>query len=329
MPSDGEIALIARWFAPLATHPAARGLKDDAALLENEPRLVLTQDTIVEGVHFLPDDPIDTVARKALRVNVSDLTAKGATLLGVLVSLQWPAGRPVEEVGRFAQGLGADLAHYGGALLGGDTTATPGPLAITITALGRPLGPRTPDRAGAQAGDDLWLTGPIGDGWLGLLAAQGRLAIDASDADALAARYRVPDPPVCHAALIAEVATASLDVSDGLILDLSRLAAASGVMAVLDLAAVPLSPEAGRWLDGESDRAAALERLCAGGDDYQTLMAATPVSRGRLAATPGLVRIGRIEAGEGVWLVDGTSGTRRPPAFRGYEHRWLVQSGER
>jgi thiamine-monophosphate kinase len=146
MPAD-ELEIIARYFAPLATHPAARKLKDDLAVLETRGPLAITADALIEGVHFLPEDPIEFVAKKALRVNFSDLAGKGAPPLGVLVTLAWPNARPASQLGKFAQGLAEDLRFYRAALLGGDTAATPGPMMIAVTALGRPLRHRTPSQA--------------------------------------------------------------------------------------------------------------------------------------------------------------------------------------
>jgi thiamine-monophosphate kinase len=292
-----EFALIARHFAPLAKNAAARGLLDDAALLD---ALVITADAIVEGVHFLPDDPIDTVAQKALRVNLSDIAAKGAAPVGYLLTLQWPDTRPAGEIAAFAEGLARDQATFGVKLLGGDTTRTPGPLTISVTMLGRPLG-ATPSRGGARAGDDLWVTGTIGDGVLGLAALRGEIGADAR----LVERYRRPSPRTSFAAVIARFATASLDVSDGLLGDAAKLADASGVRAVIDPQMIPLSAPAGAWRDAQGDGEAALTRLATGGDDYEILFAAAPASRAPIeeaAAEIGLrvTCIGRLEAGAGV-----------------------------
>ncbi|MET0182585.1 MAG: thiamine-phosphate kinase, partial [Caulobacterales bacterium] len=146
MPAD-EFEIIARYFAPLATKEGARGLNDDAAVIAARGDLVVTTDAIVEGVHFLASDPIDTVAKKALRVNLSDLAAKGARPIGVLVTLIWPDDREAEKIERFARGLGEDLKFFNVSLLGGDTTSTRGPLVVSVTAIGEPAGQRTPSRA--------------------------------------------------------------------------------------------------------------------------------------------------------------------------------------
>ena len=229
-----EFDLIRKYFAPLATSPGADGLRDDVAeigTLDGGARLIATKDAIVEGVHFLSDDPIDTVARKLVRVNVSDIIAKGARPDGALLALVWPKGRSVEEIGGFAQALGEDLARWGAQLVGGDTTSTDGPLTLSLTLFGR-CGARGPvRRSGARAGDDLWVTGVIGDGWLGLQAAKGALAkLGAEERAFLVARYRVPEPPpLAVADLVAEFASSSIDISDGLVADAGHIAEASGV----------------------------------------------------------------------------------------------------
>ena len=174
--ASGEDDLIARYFRPLATAPGALGLIDDAALLaSSSDDLVLTTDAVVEGVHFLPDDPPDAVARKALRVNLSDLAAKGATPAGFLLTL---ALREVKEawLAPFARALGEDAAAFGCPLLGGDTVSTPGPAMVSVTAFGRVPAGRMVRRAGARAGDRIAVTGTIGDAALGLLLLKGRIA---------------------------------------------------------------------------------------------------------------------------------------------------------
>lgn len=306
--SDGrdEFALIARHFAPLARSPAARGLLDDAAFLETAGPLVVTADAIVEGVHFLPDDPIEMIAQKALRVNISDVVAKGAAPSHYLLTLQWPSGRPASEIELFAAGLARDQATFGCTLLGGDTTATPGPLSVSVTMFGRPLGARPPSRAGARAGDDVWVTGTIGDGWLGLMAlTEGLATLDAAAAAYLAGRYRMPTPRLAFTAVIAAFARASMDVSDGLLGDAAKLAAASGVRLVLEPDTIPLSAPASAWLVAQADRRQGLATLLTGGDDYEILFTAAAASRSRLheaAADAGvpLRRIGAVHAGEGV-----------------------------
>lgn len=297
-----EFELIARCFAPLAASAGARKLLDDAAVFEG---LVVTADAIVEGVHFLAGDPLDTVAQKALRVNLSDIAAKGAAPLAYLLTLQWPDGRAAQEIALFAEGLARDQAAFAVTLLGGDTTRTPGPLAISITMLARPLlAGRTPARDGARAGDDLWVTGAIGDAVLGLAALQGE-GVPADGRDALVQRYRVPTPRTAFAAAVARFASASMDVSDGLLGDAAKLARASGVRLAIDPGAIPLSEAGAAWRDAQADRSAALARLAGGGDDYEILLTAPAQARAALREAADeiglrLTRIGTVTAGEGV-----------------------------
>ena len=305
--SDGadEFALIARHFAPLAQTAAARGLLDDAALLENAGALVVTTDTIVEGVHFLPDDPIDLVAQKALRVNLSDIAAKGAAPHAYLVALQWPKARPAAQIAVFAQGLARDQASFGCALIGGDTTATPGPLAITITMFGRAAA-HTPARADARVGDDVWVTGTIGDGVLGLAARRGELAgLAKTHLDFLTTRYQTPTPRAAFAPAIGRLAHASMDVSDGLFGDAAKMASASAVRIEVDADALPFSEAALTWLGSQPDRRVAIAHLANGGDDYEILFTAAPAMRAALTEAADdiglrLTRIGRVAAGAGL-----------------------------
>lgn len=305
MSGGDEFAVIARCFAPLARDPAARGLIDDAALLQAPGPFVVTADAIVEGVHFLPDDPIDTVAQKALRVNISDIAAKGAAPAFYLVTLQWPKARPADAVALFAEGLARDQRAFGCSLIGGDTTSTPGPLAISITMLGRPLAGSTPSRSGARVGDDVWVTGTIGDGVLGLKALTEGLDLDGAHVDEVIARYRVPTPRVTMAATIAAFATASMDVSDGLLGDAAKIAAASGVRLVIEPGRAPLSAAGAAWLAKQPHSVAGRTVLLNGGDDYEILFTAAPERRPRIKeaaddAGVQVSRIGQVCEGQGV-----------------------------
>lgn len=304
--SDGdEFALIAKHFAPLARDPAARGLIDDAALLNMQGAAVITTDAIVEGVHFLPNDPIEMIAQKALRVNISDIVAKGAAPAHYLLTLQWPKSRPSAEIAGFAAGLARDQETFGCTLLGGDTTSTPGPLAVSVTMFGRPLSVSTPARAGANAGDDVWVTGAIGDGLLGLKALTEGLVLTAPHVADVVARYRTPTPRVALAATVAAFASASMDVSDGLLGDAMKIATASAVRIVIDPYRVPLSDAGAAWLEAQPNRAVARGALLNGGDDYEILFTAAPSKRARIleatddAGVP-LTRIGSVVAGQGV-----------------------------
>lgn len=329
--SADEFDIIAKYFAPLAQHRFARGLIDDVAVIEPPPRLVVTTDAIVEGVHFLVSDPPDTVAKKALRVNFSDLIAKGALPVGITLTLMWPRARPADQIEAFARGLGEDLAFYNAALLGGDTTSTGGPLSISVTAFGAPHGERTPSRADAKPGEQLWVTGKIGDGFLGLMlltkepdiigAALGD-RVDAH-AEALRAAYRTPSPPLRFAESIAKYASASMDVSDGLIEDAGKIAAASKVALRIDAEAVPLSAAGHDYV--AKGGAAALVDLLTGGDDYQALFTAPPQARhaivqaGRETET-NVALIGDVLEGAGV-RVTGAGGAEIPILRAGHRHK--------
>ncbi|MFZ4122135.1 MAG: thiamine-phosphate kinase [Caulobacterales bacterium] len=321
--------MIASLFAPLAHHPAARGLQDDAALWVPHGAQVMTCDAIVEGVHFLPDDPLDTVAQKALRVNLSDLAAKGAKPDGALLSLIWPKRLSANDMATFAAGLGVDLETYGIALLGGDMTTTPGPLTISIMAFGTPANARepahVPARADAKPGQQVYVSGTIGDSVLGLMARQGALPVDLpQDLVAyLVDRYRRPQPRLVLAPWLAAHAGASMDVSDGLIADARKLAAASGVRLALAPHRVPLSPAANAAL---SAAATDLPTLLAGGDDYEILFTIDPGSEPSLCAYANRVNlavthIGTVERGEGLSaeLANGRDLGREPG---GYVHRF-------
>jgi thiamine-monophosphate kinase len=270
--ASGEDSLIARYFRPLATDPGAFNLDDDAAALKpSGDDIVVTTDAIVEGVHFLPDDPPDTIARKALRVNLSDLAAKGAVPAGFVLTL---ALRSADDawLKPFAAALGEDARYFGCPLLGGDTVSTPGPLMISITAFGRvPVG-KMVHRSGARPGDRVVVTGTIGDAALGLAVLKGgkiHAALnDAASRDLLIGRYRVPQSRVALAAIVRDHASAAMDVSDGLAGDLNKLCAVSGVSAVIDLDSIPLSDVA---RDLVSRGTVGIETLIAGGDDYEIL----------------------------------------------------------
>ncbi|MGN6310563.1 MAG: thiamine-phosphate kinase [Xanthobacteraceae bacterium] len=323
--SSGEDDLIARYFKPLATAPGALGLTDDAAILQaGGDDIVITTDAIVAGVHFLPDDPPDTVARKALRVNLSDLAAKGADPAGFVLTL---ALRDVNEawLAPFVRALGEDANQFGCPLLGGDTVSTPGPAMISITAFGRVPSGKMVQRSTARIGDVLMVSGTIGDATLGLAVLkgeQGPLAGDAPARGALVDRYRVPQPRVALAHAVHDHASAAMDVSDGLMGDLAKLCSASGVSAVVEAAALPLSAPARTWLASDPSLVA---RLVSGGDDYELLCA---VPENRLAAFQLAARsagvsisaIGHIVAGESVpRLVD--AGNREIPLQRrSYSH---------
>jgi thiamine-monophosphate kinase len=302
--ASGEDDLIARYFQPLATDPGAFGLIDDAAILKGSPGdLVVTTDAIVEGVHFLPNDPPDTIARKALRVNLSDLAAKGAEPAGFVLTL---ALREVNDawLAPFARALGEDSKTFNCPLLGGDTVSTPGPLMVSVTAFGRVPPMAMVRRSSARAGDVVVVTGTIGDAALGLAVLQQRdaahaLAGNIAGRETLIARYRVPQPRVALADAVRNHASAAMDVSDGLAGDLAKLCRASGVAAEVRLADIPLSPAAQTVLAAQ---ASTIDALVAGGDDYEILCTVAEdrlASFRQAAAAVGiaLTTIGVIRAG--------------------------------
>jgi len=303
----GEFETIRQLFAPLAHPEWGRGLADDVAVVPSRAGhdLVLTKDAIVEGVHFLPTDPLDTVARKLMRVNLSDLAAKGAEPFGYLLACHWSPRCGWPERMTFVDGLRADQKTFGVALLGGDTVATPGPASFSMTLMGWIPKGRTVGRSGARAGDLVFVTGAIGDGWLGLEAVQGKLAIDAERVAALSDHYRTPTPRTDFAVPVRDLATASIDVSDGLIADLGHMADAGRIGIEIDLETVPLSAAGQAWFDSRVDEQAALEKLVTGGDDYEIAFTASPRDEAVLRREAErrhlrLTRIGRVTAGQGV-----------------------------
>jgi thiamine-monophosphate kinase len=273
----GEEAIIAL-LAPLTEDaPGAFGLKDDCALLTPEPgtELVLKTDPVAEGVHFLPGDAPGDIAWKALAVNVSDLAAKGAQPVGYLMALSFPEAPSRQWLSAFAAGLRDAQTHFGCRLLGGDTDRRPGPLTVTITAIGSVPQGRMVRRAAAQAGCALLVSGAIGDATLGLaLAREPALAaawgLSQAEASYLIGRYRRPEPRLAVAPLLRQYAAAAMDVSDGLVKDLERMLRGSGVGGRLRAGDVPFSDPARKVLAREPER---LAQLITGGDDYEVLAA--------------------------------------------------------
>ncbi len=272
-----ERALIADIFAPLtADTPGALNLKDDAACLVPPAGkdLVITTDAIVAGVHFFSHDPADTVAAKALRVNLSDLAAKGAEPLGYTLCLALDEECTIEWVSEFAKGLQRDQLSYGISLFGGDTVKTPGPLSVSITAFGTVEKGAMVERNGAQAGDIVCVSGTIGDGAFGLDVARGLYDGLGDEKKAfLQHRYRCPEPRCALVPALRKFAGAAMDVSDGLIGDIGALCAVSGVSADIELDKIPLSPAVHSLVDGD-DRL--LHLAVNGGDDYEIICTVAP-----------------------------------------------------
>lgn len=315
-----EFESIAQLLRPLTRGaPEALDLLDDAAVLPSRPGfdLVITKDMIVEGVHFLPSDPPDLVARKLLRVNLSDLAAKAAEPYAWFLAVSWPARCGRAERAAFARGLKTDQDAFGVTLLGGDTTSTSGPLTASATLLGWVPHGRALLRSGAREGDVALVSGVIGDGWLGLKQALGE-----HSASGALERYRLPQPRLeLRAALAA--AHACADVSDGLIADAGHVAKASGLGVDIDLDRLPLSPDGLAYVAAAPDRAQALVDLATGGDDYELVMTAAPERAEALIAAAQAARvrmtvIGSMRAGQGARAF--CEGREVHLTRRGYQH---------
>lgn len=305
----GETELIARYFRPLAHAPGAASLTDDAATIVagDGPELVVTTDALVAGVHFFPEDPADAVARKALRVNLSDLAAKGARPAGYLVTLALPDDFEADWLEGFVEGLALDQEEFSVSLLGGDTVRTPGPLMISVTALGHAQEGRVPRRSGGTPGQRLYVTGTIGDAALGLrLRLDERLAVSwdlrRPEREWLLDRYLIPEPRLALSGIVAAYASASMDLSDGLVGDLEKLAEASHCGAIVEAARVPLSAAAQRAVRVDP---LVLGDAMTGGDDYELLVAIEPDDADSFeaearAARVAVADIGVLVEGEGV-----------------------------
>jgi len=321
----GEFEIIARYFAPLAAGvPGAHGLKDDTAFLDvpHGQELVVKTDAAISGVHFMADDPADLVARKTLRRNLSDLAAKGAVPRWYLVNAAFAKGAGERWIATFAKGLAQDQAEYGLHLVGGDTKATPGPAMFAFTVLGLVRATWGLHRGGAHAGDDVYVTGTIGDSALGLMARQGKLTgLRPKLHAALIQRYRLPLPRLSVGQRLLGVATASIDVSDGLVADAGHVSATSKLALVIEEGLVPLSSAAKAVVQ---EKPALMEHVLTGGDDYEILFTAHASAEKvleQIASETGvpITRIGKAEAGKGVTVFDRT-GRRREFARTGWVH---------
>ncbi len=313
--TSAEDKLIARFFAPLASHPGALGLTDDAAFITPPPGhdLVLKTDAIIAGVHFFADDAAQTIASKALRVNLSDLAAKGAKPLGFLMSLALPKDVTDTWLANFAEGLRSDAVLFGCPLFGGDTDRTPGPLTVSIAMIGSVPQGAMVRRAGAKPGDRVFVTGTIGDATLGLAVRNGKdFKLSDAQRQHLIARYLLPQPRNALAQAVRAHASAAMDVSDGLAGDFAKLCRVSQVGATIEAAAVPLSEAARAVIAGDP---AMLETALTGGDDYEIVCTVPPAKAdgfraAAAAAKVPVTEIGAIEAGEGARFL-----RRRRPAY--------------
>jgi thiamine-monophosphate kinase len=328
----GEEAIIGL-LAPLTEGaPGAFGLQDDCALIAPEPgtELVLKTDPVAEGVHFLPGDAPADIAWKALAVNVSDLAAKGATPVGYLMALSFPEAPTRRWLLDFAAGLKDAQTHFGCRLLGGDTDRRPGPITVSITAIGSVPQGGMVRRGTARPGDVLFVSGSIGDAALGLaLARDPGLAaawgLSPAEAEALIQRYRRPEPRLALGPALRRHASAAMDVSDGLVKDLDRMLRASGVAARLAAADVPLSAAAREFLMHAPDQSEQrLAQLITAGDDYEVL-AAVPAARAaafRAAAAGAKIQVtevGSVGVGSGL-RIEGPDGAPLPTDLTGWDH---------
>lgn len=319
-PTLDEFARIDRFFAPLTKDaPGAFGLTDDGAVLPAAPsgnRWVVTTDALVAGVHFLADDPAGQVARKALRVNLSDVAAMGGQPVGYTLALALPRDfdNPEAWLSAFAEGLSQDQARFGITLYGGDSVSTHGPVWVSVTVFGTVPDGREFRRSGADIGDDVWVSGTIGDAAFGLKVLMGEVKGEWPE---LVDRYRLPRPRLALARELSGLVSACLDVSDGLVQDAGHIARQSGVRLEIDGPAVPLSDAATSLV---ASAPALRHSMLTGGDDYELLFTAAPEAfkavreAGERAGT-AMSRIGRVEVGAGVVVTDGSG---RP--LQGLEH---------
>ncbi len=320
-----EERLIARYFRPLASHPGAFNLGDDAAAVAPPAGcdVVLTTDGVIAGVHFFPDDPPETIGRKALRMNLSDLAGKGAKPIGFLLSVALPSGTDEAWLAAFAEGLGEDAARYGCPLLGGDTDRTPGPTSVSIAAFGAVPHGKMVRRSTASVGDCVVISGTIGDAALGVklrrergLAKRWRLT--EAMAGHLEQRYLLPQPRNALAEAVLHHAAAAMDVSDGLAGDLAKLCRASAVSGEIDVSRVPLSDAARTAVTADP---ALIETVLTGGDDYEIVLTLAPEKLPALRAAAKSVgvavsEIGHLQPGQGTRFVqDGRAMTFARPSY--------------
>jgi thiamine-monophosphate kinase len=308
MSETPEDKLIARFFRPLASHPGALSLRDDAAFFSPPEghEIVLTTDAVIAGVHVLADETPDAIARKTLRVNLSDLAAKGAAPAAFLLSLALPRNSGDDWLAAFCAGLKDDADAFGCPLIGGDTDRTDGPLTVTIFALGTlPRGTMV-KRSGAQPGDHILVSGSIGDAALGLMlrrdpAHAARWKLEVGERDHLLDRYRLPQPRVALTDALRAYASASIDVSDGFVGDLSKLLRVSGVSGEVEVTRVPLSAGAKKALSAD---AGLHDTIFGGGDDYEIIctVADDKLEAFRVVAQEtgiAVAAVGRVREGSG------------------------------
>ncbi|MEL6860795.1 MAG: thiamine-phosphate kinase [Pseudomonadota bacterium] len=296
-----ETDWITRYIAPLVTSDGADGLRDDVALITALGPTIATMDTLVEGVHFLTGDPLVTVGQKLVRVNVSDILAKGAEPVEALLSIAWPSSKTETAFAALIAGLAKDLEAFGVSLVGGDLVGTTGPLTLTLTLTGRCIAKSPIRRGGGVPGETLFVSGEIGWGGLGLIAARENGDPETAD------RYRVPRiNPVSFGHSVAEHASASMDVSDGLLIDAARLAQASGCGVEIHLDRVPLA--------SPSEEVSEILAQCTSGDDYQILLSGPSDLQ-----IPGFSPIGQLTSEAGLRLFQKGEAVNAP-SILGFEH---------
>ena len=321
----GEFDLIATFLEPLTGgDPRALGLTDDAAVVPQKTGCdtVVSTDTMVAGVHFLMTETPDIIARRLLRVNLSDIAAMGARPVGYFLNLTLPDSIGNDWLEKFASGLAADQALFGVTLLGGDTTRTPGQLTLTVTLFGEVASGSAVRRNTARPGDLVFVSGTIGDAGLGLRGLSDGMA----GGDELVRRFQLPDPRVALGPALCGIASAMADVSDGLVADLGHICEASGCTAAIRADAVPLSAGARRAL---SEDVVEITRLLTGGDDYELVFTVSPdraaAARDAAARTDVPVcEIGaigdRVGQGGTTVVVRDADGTDISPETGGYRH---------
>jgi len=319
----GEFGRIADYFAPLAAgYPGAFNLTDDAALISPDAgqSLIVTTDTIVEGVHYIGDEPADMIARKLLRVSLSDLAGMGAAPHAYTLNIALSREIPDHWLASFVSGLRDDQNEFDIHLIGGDSVSTTGPAVLSATLFGLVANGRAVRRAGASVGDGIFVSGTIGDGALGLKVADGSIELaDEAAAREIAGRYRLPQPRFTLGLRLAEVATAGADVSDGLLADLGHITAASDVGAEIEMDRVPLSSPSREILALHPE----LRHLVVtGGDDYELVFTSSKTQAVLdLSLELGLpiTLVGRIVGGHGVKVLD-FRGDTVPFDELGYRH---------
>jgi len=320
-----EFSRISEVFSPLAAgYPGAFGLSDDAAVMQLSPgyELVITTDTLIEGVHFLTEDEPGSIAAKLMRVNLSDLAAMGARPIGYTLNIALPSAIGDQWLEAFAAGLARDQTEFSVTLIGGDSVTTSGPITLTITAFGDVVCGEALRRSGAIAGDIVYVSGTVGDGAVGLSAATGGLeSLSVQNRDYLRRRYTRPEPRVALGQKLRDVAHAVIDISDGFVADLNHIAECSDVSIEIEAAKIPLSDAVRAALN---NGVASMDHVLIGGDDYELAISVPDSAKNDMASLAKslglqLTEVGRVCQGFGVRVLD-KNGADISPAKKGYVH---------